>query len=154
MKRLIAAAIAVFALAACANAPTISANPVASITSSIFPEGGTVVTGLQNAAYNLDQAIAINVLPADDPADKCVHASLKMIGQDVGDMPAPKAPEFQSKITDLISAGSVAYILAEQAKNASANGGITIPTSCEQLVGHFVLIGVNAPANAVIRALR
>lgn len=137
------------ALTGCASntPPPISTNPVQTAANVVIP--GTVVSGLQNAAWNLDQAIAIKVLPISDPADLCVHGALQAIGQDVGQTPVA-AQQFIPKVSDLISAGSVAYILAQQAKTLAGNGGLSVPPSCEQLVGHFVLAGVNAPANAII----
>lgn len=147
-------------LAACATPPTVSSNPVASVVSAI-PPAGTVVTGLQNAAYNLDMAISIGVLPMSDPADACVHQALQTIGQDVvlsmgmenpvGGTMTPAS--YQTKVTDLLSGGSVAYILAAQAKALAGNGGLAVPPSCEQLIGEFVIKGVNAPANGAISAI-
>lgn len=156
MKHLVACvALLALVLAGCAtgSAATISANPQQTLTNAILPPGGVIVVGLQNAAYNLDQAVAIKVLAANDPADLCVHQFLQGIGQDVGQAPVPPAPSFTPKVSDLISGGSVAYILAQQAKALAANGGIVVPPSCEQLIGHMVLTGVNAPANATISAL-
>lgn len=159
-------AAAVF-LVACATPPTVSTNPVATAVSTIASvapvPAGTVVTGLQNAAYNLDMAESIGVLPMSDPADGCVHQALQAIGQDVvlsmgmenpvGGMTAPAS--YQTKISDLISGGSVAYILAAQAKALAlaANGGLNVAPSCAQIVGEFVIKGANAPANAVISAI-
>lgn len=160
MKRLILLSVAL--LAGCATPPPISTNPIQTVTNAVAatPIGGTVVTGLQNAAFNLDSAVQIGVLPMNDPADGCVHGALQLIGQDVvlgpmGENPVtPVTPtkQFTPKVTDLLSGGSVAYILAQQAKQI-AGGGVTVPASCEQLVGHFVLTGVNAPANTVINAV-
>lgn len=161
--------IAVFGLVACATPPTISANPVTTAANAIGslpiggqPIGGTVIAGLQNAAFNLDMATSIGVLPKTDPAAGCVHQALQAIGQDValnsaggevpvGGMSAP--PSFTTKVSDLLSAGSVAYILAAQAKLLAASGGLSVPPSCEQLVGEFVIKGVNAPASATISAV-
>lgn len=151
MRRIISLTAMIF-LAGCASAPVISSNPVQTVTNAVLPPGGTVVTGLQNAAFNLDSAIALKILPATDPVDGCAHGVLQAIGQDVGQTPAPPAPQFQSKITDLISGGSVAYILAQQAKQIVANGGSIVPPNCEQIIGHLVILGINAPANAIISA--
>lgn len=154
-------------LAACATPPPISSNPVQTAANAIgaLPIGGpiggnTVVTGLQNAAFNLDSAIQIGILPATDAADGCVHGALQTLGADVTlangmenpVMGAPVAKQFTPKVSDLLSGGSVAYILAVQAK-ALAGGGITVPAGCEQLVGHFVLTGVNAPAAAIVNSV-
>ena len=146
---------AALALSACQTSPVISTNPTQTAAST-FAEtriGGTIITGLQDAAYNLDQAVAIGVLPMNDPAAMCVHSGLQAIGQDTTS-PTPAAPEFQTRVSDLISGGAVLYILAEQAKNAQANGGINIPLSCEQLIGHLILTGAQTPPVSIIRALR
>jgi hypothetical protein len=156
MNRLLTttALIGALALTGCATPAPISANPIQSVANVAASTqlGGTVITGLQGAAWNLDQAIAIKVLPATDPADLCVHQALQAIGQDVGQTPTPVA-QFVPKITDLLSAGSVAYILAYQAKQLAGNGGLTVPVSCQQIVGEFVLKGINAPANTIISGL-
>lgn len=138
-------------LSACATPPPISSNPVQTATNAVAatPIGGTVVQGLKDAEFNLDSAINIGVLAKDDPADACLHSSLVALGQEGGQTPLP-TQSFTPKVSDLISAGSVAYILAMQAKTIQANGGLALPPSCEQLIGHFVLKGVSAPANAVI----
>lgn len=159
MRKMLAITFAL-AIAGCATPPPISTNPLQTVTSVVLPAGGTVLTGLQNAAFNLDEAVLIGVLPATDPAAGCVHGVLKQIGADVVltmgvEMPVPgaaAAATFTPKITDLLSAGSVAYILAQQAKQIAANPGILVPVSCDQIVGQFVIQSINAPANAVISA--
>ena len=138
-------------LAACQTMVPITNNPQQQIGGVIAatPLGGTVVTGLKDAEFNLDSAISIGVLPSTDPADACVHSSLQAIGQEGSATPTPNQ-QFNPKVSDLISGGSVVYILAAQARTLAANGGLALPQSCETLVGHFVLTGINAPANAII----
>lgn len=144
--RIVSVSSAFLALAACASPPPISANPVQTAANAVAatPLGGTVVQGLQDSAWNLDQAIAIGVLPKDDRADACVHATLSLI------TPGANIPSFTPKVSDLLSAGSVAYIVATQAKQLAASGGLKIPPECEQLVGEFVIKGIAAPTNVVI----
>lgn len=133
----------VAALAACTGSsippPVISANPIQTVGSTVASTsvGQTVTQGLQNAEWNLDQAIVVGALPSDDPADACLHSALTQMGIEPGTT-TPPAPSFTPKVTDLISGGSVLYILAQQAK-AVQGGGITMPVSCEALVGKFVL---------------
>jgi hypothetical protein len=152
MLRILVLAAALLALAGCATPPPISSNPVQTAANAVAatPLGGTVVQGLKDAEFNLDSAISIGVLDKTDPADACVHSSLVAIGQESGQTPPVPVQTFTPKVSDLISAGSVAYILAHQAKQVAAAGGLALPPSCEQIVGEFVLKGVNAPANAVI----
>lgn len=156
MKRLIPLTIAA-ALAACAGStlppPPISANPVQNIQQAVAatPIGQTVVQGLQDAEWNLDQAIVVGALPSDDPADACMHSALTQAGIEPGSTAAP-APSFVPKVSDLISGGSVLYILAQQAK-AVQGGGINVPVPCEALVGKFVLdagaLGLQAAPAAI-----
>ena len=148
---------ALLMLAACANPLPISNNPIQTVANAAAstPLGGTVVQGLKDSAFNLDSAIQIGVLQAGDPVDGCVHGALQKIGQDVtltGDViPVTPAQQFTPKVSDLLSAGSVAYILSVQAKALAANSGALVPAQCEQIVGHMVLTGVNAPAIGLIK---
>lgn len=135
-------------LAACASTPSlISGAPPGTITIT----NSTVVTDLQDASYNLDNALAVGALAADDPAPKCLHDVLVKAGIEV---PAGSTPAktFVPKYGGVASTGAVAYILAQQAKAAS-KVGITVDVSCEALVGRVVLDGaatVNKAAVALI----
>lgn len=148
MRRLISLAALALALAGCPNTP-ISQNPVADVTSGLPPVGGISITqGLQEAAYNLDNAVAVGALTKADPAPACVHGVLVTIGADVVVTPTgytPVAPagnvaSFTPKESDLISIGSVAYIRIQQAKQL-VNGGLQAPTSCEALLGQILIDG-------------
>ncbi|MDE2232552.1 MAG: hypothetical protein KGJ90_00270 [Patescibacteria group bacterium] len=151
MRKFISVA-ALALLAACSTPPTISNNPVSTAAATVVPAGSTIAVGLQNAEWNLDQAINIGVLKQGDSADLCLHEALTQLGLEQGATP-PAVQSFQPKVSDLISAGSVAYILAQQAKQIAGSGGVQVPTDCEALVGHFVLTGINAPANTAISVL-
>jgi hypothetical protein len=73
----------------------------------------TVQAGLLNAEWNLDQAIALGMLPANDHADACMHAALTKIGIEPAQAgkPGAKSPaSFTPRVTDLISGGAVLYI--------------------------------------------
>ena len=139
MKPLIPIALAT-ALAACGNPAPISQNPVQSAANAITvalpgtaTTQATVTQGLTDAKWNLDQAIAIGVLPASDPADACLGGVLTQLG--VGGA-TPKS--FTPRESDLISTGSVLYIQIQQAKQLRA-GGLAVPPGCQGLIGMFVI---------------
>lgn len=140
MKRLITIAIVGAALAGCAGPLQISSDPAPKVTNP------TIVTDLQSAAFDLDSAVTVGALTADDPAPKCLHDVLQKAGIEVAPG-APVAQSFTPKIDGAASAGAVAYILAQQAKKLS--GGITVDVSCEALLGRVVIDGVNTTAKAL-----
>lgn len=145
MTRFLAALPLLALLAGCANPPPISANPVQSAVNQVSAVAPgpvqTVETGLLNAEWNLDQAIAIGALPANDPADVCMHQALTQIG--IEPAPAgtatPPIKSFVPRETDLISTGAVIYIQIQQAKKIAGGGSITVPVSCKAVIGQFVL---------------
>lgn len=210
---------AVLALGACTAAnppPPISANPAGDIA-NIAEEtklGQEVILGLQNSEWNLDQAIAIGVLPPTDPADACLHQALAEMGQEPGAtvtgnvtvgglnitnmssttgispgngisgagipagdtvfaigapgtgtitlaLPATASgvavpltvtnviPSFVPKVAGIIDAGSVAYILAQQALQASGGVLPLIPVACETVIGQFVIDGAKLGLNVL-----
>lgn len=94
-----------------------------------------VKTDIASAAYNLDQAVKLGMLPADDPAVVCLHVVAAKAAADVS---------FEPKYDGLVSAGSVAYIAAQIAKK-----GVAIDPQCEALVGRVVIDGAKAARKAV-----
>lgn len=128
----------------CSSPQVISNNPLGQL-----PGAGTVQTGLVNAAFNLNSAIKIGVLPATDPAAACINQTLTLLGIDpTTGQPVAGASTFTPKVTDLISLGSVAYILAQQALPL-ANGGLQVPAQCEALIGKLVVDAARAQASAL-----
>lgn len=151
MKCLIALALTVAALAGCATPPQISASPMPAITNP------TIVTDLQSAAYDLDNAVLVGALAANDPAPKCLHDVMQKAGIETPPG-AAAAASFTPKVDGAASAGAVAYILAQQAKKL-ANGGVTVDPDCEALLGRVVIDGVNTTVKALpipgaVKALR
>jgi hypothetical protein len=143
VKRIIA--LAVVALLACAcSGLQVSSDP----TSSLVASNQKLVSDLQATAYNLDQAVAVGALPAGDPAQACVHDVLQKVGVEGGTPPK----SFTPKLTGLASAGSVAYIFAQQAKALRA-AGFQVDPACEQLVGRIVIDGAKTTAAASPLAL-
>lgn len=109
----------------------------------ISPDSG-VGKDLLAAAFNLDNAIAIGVLPADDPAASCIHGVLKQAGIET----PPGAPAVASFIPEdkgAVSVGSIAYIRAQQLQGLK---GLQVPLGCEAVIGKFVVDGL-ATANKV-----
>lgn len=149
------AIIGVLALAACTSPTPISSNPIKDIATSpnnpLAPAGATIIQGLQDASFNFDNAVVVGALGKDDPAPGCAHGILQDLGADVVNSTTGSVPvatggtvsnSFAPKVSDLISFGSVAYIRLQQAK-AAAGGGITVPVSCEAIIGKVVIDGAN-----------
>ena len=89
--------------------------------------GNIIENDLTATALNLDQAVAVGVLSADDPAPICLHDLLARTGQG--------QDTFKPKISGLISAGSIGYIKAQQIKNRGE-----ISAACKAIVGD-ILVG-------------
>lgn len=155
-------AVAALALSACSTNLPISASPINDLASQSGQVGATVVTGLQDAAFNFDNAVAVGALDKNDPAPACVHGILADIGQDVtvtltAATPVPSTvgtgTSYTPKISDLISAGSVAYIRAQQAKKLLGGSGLTVPVGCEAIVGKVVIDGANKASSMGLSVL-
>lgn len=99
----------------------------------------TVGTDLLSAAYNLDNAIKIGVLPANDPAAGCVHDVLKKAGIETDPNEAPPA-SFMPKSDGVASVGAIAYIRAQQLRDLK---GIDVSIECKALIGTFVVDGLH-----------
>lgn len=146
-------------LAACAAPTPISSNVLKDVTQAAgnpaAPLTGTIIKGLQDSSFNLDNAMTVLALPPSDPAAACVHGVLQQVGADVTNTLTDEVPvavsgtstsnQFTPKISDLLSAGSVAYIRFQQGKAAIGNG-ITVPVGCEALLGKIVIDGANKAA--------
>jgi hypothetical protein len=144
MKSLIvisAISLAALALAGCAGPMQISSDPIPKLSNQ------TIVTDLQSAAYDLDSAVTVGALAADDPAPQCLHSVLQKMGIETPAGAAPAAT-FVPKVDGAASAGAVAYILAQQAKKL-ANGGVQVDVSCEALLGRVVIDGAKLTAKAL-----
>jgi hypothetical protein len=128
------------AIAGCTNPAPISTNPVQSAANDVTTllpgtktTQATVTQGLTDAQWNLQQAQAIGVLAATDPALPCLNGVLAQLG--VGGTPPAS---FTPRESDLISTGSVLYIQIQQAKQLRA-GGLAVPAACQALIGMFVI---------------
>jgi len=144
-------------LAGCASVPEkISTTPTGA-TAPIQITNPTIITDLQSATENLDDAVRIGALPADDPAPKCLHDLLQRAGIEARPGAAP-IQSFEPKNDGIASLGSIVYIQVQQAKAIA--GQITPPSrDCTSLIGTFVIDGATAlsktlPARGLIRLLR
>lgn len=100
-------------------------------------QGGFVAKDLLAAKYNLDQAIAIGVLPEDDPAASCIDDVLVDLGLDANASP-DAVQSFDPKRDGLISEGAVIYIRAQQLKKIK-EGRIVLPQACKAVIGQIVI---------------
>lgn len=154
MKRL--SLLLLLLLSACASTPNkIMGGTADSSSPVVIPiTSPTIATDLQSASYNLDQAVAIGALAADDPAPKCVHGILQQAGIEVpAGMSAPQS--FTPKNDGVASLGAIAYIQIQQARQLTGRG-ITVPMDCKALIGQFVIDGLSAAGKSipVLRVLR
>lgn len=134
-------------LCACVSTPEkISGTPT---TGGIPITNPTIVTDLQDAAYNLDNAVAVGALSVDDPAPKCLHSLLVKAGIEVPAGAVP-AQSFTPKHSGVASEGAIAYILVQQAKAIAKVGVGPDDPSCEALVGRVVIDGVKAANKAAV----
>jgi hypothetical protein len=147
MKRTIVLLLAL-TLTACVSTPS---KIVATPTQGALPipiHNPTIITDLQSATFNLDQAVAIGALPKDDPAPACLHDFLVKAGIEVPAGAAPQA-SFTPKNDGIASVGSIVYIQAQQAKAISALGAPAVAVSCKALLGQFVIDGATAVVKGV-----
>lgn len=88
--------------------------------------GRLIVSDLVATSHNLDAAVQVGALPADDPAPGCIRAAVNRLGLD--------QETFEPEISGLISAASVAYIKAKQIENRAP-----VSNECKALVGDILL---------------
>lgn len=143
MNRIIIVAAACLSLGACGSPATISSNPTATVlaNATASPLGGKIAQGLLDAEWNLDQAVSIGALPANDPADACLHTTLTQLGLEptaAGATPATPPASFVPRSSDLVFApASIAYIVAQQLKGVPKS--ITIAPGCYAIIGKMVV---------------
>jgi len=119
-------------LAGCGTLISNSPGPSVSPTSVLG-------TDLLATASNLDQAIAIGVLPTNDPAAVCVHGVLVQVGLEGTSGPAPAS--FTASRKGLVSEGSIVYIRVAQLKSLKTVG---ISPECYALLGKLQVDGLKA----------
>lgn len=104
-----------------------------------------IVTDLEATAANLNQAVAIGVLPATDPAVGCINDVLIKTGITVAPNSTP-AQTFTATNSGIVSAGSIAYIKIQLAKQLS-NHPVVISPECKQLLGQMQIDGLATAAS-------
>lgn len=147
MKYLLGIAL-VFALSGCAlmGGDISTPGPIGAVNPLARGAPDSIVArDLIAAAYNLDEAVQIGALAADDPAPKCLHAILQRSGLEL--TPGSTARSFTPKNDGVASAGAIAYIVAQQLKTAKV---APVDPSCEALLGRVVLDGVSTARRAVV----
>ena len=154
-------------LAGCTQAvqQPISANPGQDAVSvlekakadlGIQPGPLDIGTGLQEAAFNLDGAVAVGITDARIVAAQgCVHGVLGQLGLETGQAPAPS---FVPKTSTVLGRGAVLFIRAVQAAGIQGQG-VQVPQGCQAIIGQFVLDaaaqGKNSfPGGSLVPALR
>lgn len=148
--KLIYALLIAFTLSACAS---LTAAPLLTGPISTTPAAGAlpipitnpaIVSDLEAAAKNLDQAVAIGALAKDDPAPACLHDAMQKAGIELPPGTAP-AQSFEPVNDGVISLGSILYIRAQQLK-AAAGQGVKISQTCLALIGQIHLDALMATA--------
>ena len=128
-----------------------ASQQISNTSSSPLLKNTAIVNDFKATASNLNQAVAIGVLPASDPAVGCINDALVATG--ITPPPAPVLPagqvapptSFQAVNAGAISAGSIAYIRLHQAKAAP----IVVSVNCKTLLGQFQIDGLTAAANPI-----
>lgn len=144
------------AVQAQASTAPVSANATQATTSP------KIVTDLQSAEFNLDNAVTVGALSANDPAPACLHNALTQLGIEPGTT-ASTPPSFQPKNDGFFSAAAILYIRAAQVKKLTGGNSIQVPVSCKALIGQIVMDAIAAgnkvgglsglPGSGVLNAL-
>lgn len=88
--------------------------------------GKLVAVDLVATLHNMDAAVQVGALSADDPAPGCIRAAVNRLGLE--------QETFEPEVNGLISAASVAYIKARQIENRAP-----VSLDCKALVGDILL---------------
>jgi uncharacterized protein YfiM (DUF2279 family) len=121
-----------FLLPACMGVgPDLRGDIVAGVKGGTEP--GLVVQGLLDAQYNLENAVAVGALPAEDPALPCVKSVLADLGVGQGEV-----QRFTPRVSELLSAASVAYIRARQLER-ERDTPFKLSADCKAIVGQIMI---------------
>lgn len=88
--------------------------------------GKLIVNDLRAASMNLNSAVRVGALTADDPAPACVQNALNRFGDG--------QETFEPELAGVVSLSSVAYIRARQLENRAP-----VSTECKALLGDILL---------------
>ncbi len=119
--------IALILLAGCATDAPITTAPSGPLQ-VIAPKGSSEADDLLATAKNLDQAQALGILSASDPAVTCAHSALKAAGLEGDTAPVQS---FTPDRSGPLSEGAILYIRAQQLKGIQP---LKIPTGCGDLL--------------------
>jgi hypothetical protein len=142
----------------CAGCSSISANLAVDAGAGSGPLGKAIQQGLLDATFNLDSAVKVGALDAIDPAPPCFHGVLQQLGIDPSLPTQGPGTSFTPKVSDLISAGSVLYIRAQQLRKLQG-AGVQTPVACKALIGQFLIDAAGAgvkiqPGGGLLPVLR
>lgn len=88
--------------------------------------GKLIVNDLKAASMNLNSAVRVGALTADDPAPGCIQNALNRFGEG--------QETFEPELSGIISLSSVAYIRARQLENRAP-----VSQECKALLGDILL---------------
>lgn len=121
-------------------------------TAPAFTPGPILARDLVSAAYNLDEAVRVGAIPANDPAVACVHDALQHSGLDGGG--AVQRQSFEPKKDGVVSMGAILYIMVEQARTqAAAAKAFELSPACLQIIGRLQVDALKATAKAGLAVL-
>jgi hypothetical protein len=128
MHKLLCVSVAAIALAGCSVSASLPQDISSALSNGSGP--GPIVTDFTDAQYNLNQAMAVGALPANDPGAACLNQVAQQLN--IGGTPAVS---FVPKVggTLVLSGASVLYIRYNQA--AGLQGTFTPPQGCLALMG-------------------
>ena len=118
-------------VAACSN----------TVSNTALDSSSVLGKDLAAAKFNLDSAVTIGALPADDPAVGCVSAVLADLGLD------KEAVSFEPQREGVVSAGALIYIRVAQAK--AFKDSFKLPSDCDAVLGRLVIDSVKAGSKAL-----
>lgn len=147
MNRYTVTLVACFAIALFAGCATQTITSGTAAPLAVVSKSPAIVADFKATAANLQAAVTNGDLPATDQANSCMQTVLVQTGITP---PAGTAPAKQYTVTNAgaLSAGSIAYIKLTKAAAATATP-LAVPASCEQLLGHLQVLGLQAAANPV-----
>ena len=88
--------------------------------------GKLIVNDLRAASMNLNAAVRVGALTADDPAPGCIQNALNRFGDG--------QETFEPELAGVVSLSSVAYIRAKQLENRAP-----VSQECKALLGDILL---------------
>lgn len=136
------AAVCALSLVGCTIGPDLKGTIVANVKTETAGDS-IIIQGLKASKFNFAEAKRIGALKPDDPAEACVDSVLVSLGVG-GEVPQ----QFDPQVVDVISAGSVAYILARQLEAQQRSPGLQLSFDCKALIGQIVIDAGKVTAKA------